>query len=125
MNKYEKARQYLQIALNSAAQSSDDYGVNQSGYYEIGTAIEALEKQIPKKPVIKYHKEDVIPVKYGRLMEFHCPNCNKFIVAMYETDHKRGGGIHRDLKGCSTCLQAIDFGEYYHMNKLDDEIELE
>ena len=92
---------------------------------EMKVAFEALEKQIPKKPVIKYHKEDVTPVKYGRLMEFHCPNCNKFIVAMYETDHKRGGGIHRDLKGCNTCLQAVDFGEYYHMSKLDDEIELE
>ena len=125
MGEYEKAKNYLQIALNSAAQASDDYGVNQSGYYEIRTAIKALEKQIPKKPFIKYHKEDVTPVKYGRLMEFHCPNCDRLVAAMYETDHKRGGGVHRDLKGCHTCLQAIDFGEYYYMSNLDDEIELE
>lgn len=91
----------------------------------VGLACQALDKQIPKKPVIKYHKEDVTPVKYGRLMEFHCPNCDRLVAAMYETDHKRGGGIHRSLKGCCTCLQAIDFGEYYYMSNLDDEIELE
>lgn len=114
VDKYEKARQYFQIALNSTAQCSDDYGVNQSGYYEIGTAIEALEKQIPKKPHIKYHEKHVIPQNYGRLMQFHCPNCGRFIVAMYENDVEKGGGIHEDLKGCFTCLQAIDFTGYYY-----------
>ena len=88
-------------------------------------AVSALEKQIPKKPIFKYHKEDVTPVKYGRLIEFMCPNCGRFIVAMYETDVERGGGIHENLKGCSTCLQALDFTGYYHIDKLDEEIELE
>lgn len=87
------------------------------------TKIYALEKQIPKKPILKYHKEDVTPVQYGRLVEFMCPNCGRFIVAMYETDVERGGGIHEDLKGCSTCLQAIDFTGYYHIEKLDEEID--
>ena len=85
----------------------------------------AMEKQIPKKSIIKYHKEDLTPVKYGRLIELHCPNCGRFIVATYETDAERGGGIHTDLRGCSTCLQAIDFTGYYHIDKLDEEIELE
>ena len=88
-------------------------------------AKEALAKQIPKKPILKYHKEAVTPVKYGRLIEFLCPNCGRFIVATYETDVERGGGIHKDLKGCATCLQAIDFTGYYHIDKLDEEIELE
>ncbi len=96
---------------------------NRKLYAEL--AINALKKQMPKKPILKYHKEDVTPVKYGRLIEFLCPNCGRFIVATYETDTERGGGIHRDLKGCSTCLQAIDFTGYYHIGKLDDEIELE
>lgn len=91
----------------------------------VGLACQALDRQIPKKPIIKYHKEDLTPVKYGRLIEFHCPNCGRFIVATYETDAERGGGIHTDLRGCSTCLQAIDFTGYYHIDKLDEEIELE
>ena len=32
---------------------------------------------------------------------------------MYENDVERGGGISNRLKGCSTCLQSIDFSEYY------------
>ena len=84
-------------------------------------AISALEKQIPQKPIIKLGELHTTH-NYGRLMSFHCPSCGKFIVAMYETDVERGGGIHKDLKGCSTCLQAIDFTEYYHIDKLDEEI---
>lgn len=85
-------------------------------------ACKAMEKQIPKKPVIKYG-EKPITHNYGRLMSFHCPNCGKFIVAMYETDVENGGGLHKDLKGCSTCLQAIDFVGYYKIDKLDDDID--
>ena len=66
MKEYEKARQYFQTALNSAAQSSGDYGVNQSGYYEIRTAIKALEKQIPKRPI-----------NTGR--EIVCPTCRTLV----------------------------------------------
>lgn len=88
----------------------------------LALAQKALEKQIPKKPIIKYgelHRTH----SYGRLMSFHCPSCGKFIVAIYETDVERGGGLHKDLKGCSTCLQAIDFMGYYHLDKSDEEID--
>ena len=88
----------------------------------IAFAKEAVKKQIPKKPVIKYG-EKPITHNHGRLMSFHCPNCGKFIVAMYETDVENGGGLHKDLKGCSTCLQAIDFVGYYKIDKLDDDID--
>ena len=87
-------------------------------------AVSALEKQISKKPIIKYG-DDTITHNLGRLMCFHCPNCGRYIVALYETDVEKGAGIHRDLKGCSTCLQAIDFTGYYQIGKLDEEIELE
>lgn len=116
---FEQTKEQFILALNSNAY------LNMCTCSDMKNAISALEKQIPKKPVIKYHKEDVTPVKYGRLMEFHCPNCDRLVAAMYETDHKRGGGIHRGLKGCCTCLQAIDFGEYYYMSNLDEKIELE
>lgn len=95
---------------------------NRKLYAEL--AINALEKQIPKKPIIKYG-DDTITHNLGRLMCFHCPNCGRYIVALYETDVENGAGIHNDLKGCSTCLQAIDFTGYYQIHKLDEEIELE
>ena len=95
---------------------------NRKLYTEL--AINALEKQIPRKAIIKYG-DDTIAHNLGRLMCFHCPNCGKYIVALYETDVENGAGIHRDLKGCSTCLQAIDFTGYYQIGKLDEEIELE
>lgn len=90
------------------------------------TAIGALEKQLPKKPIIKSEKEVPRTHNLGRLLRFHCPNCGRFIAGMYETDVERGGGISNRLKGCSTCLQAIDFSEYYsnaNKDKPNDEIQ--
>lgn len=88
-------------------------------YFE--TAIEALEKQLPKKPIIKSEKEVPHTHNLGRLLRFHCPNCGRFIVGMYEKDVERGGGISNSLKGCSTCLQAIDFSEYYSKRNVDSD----
>ena len=54
---------------------------------EIETAIEALEKQIPKKP--KAHIIDVDKLKIGNAnwckgtTAYHCPNCNNFISRTY------------------------------------------
>ena len=78
--------------------------------------VSALKKQIPIKPLIIFGRK-AYTHSLGRLMHFHCPNCQRFIVAMYESDVERGGGLHKDLKGCSTCLQAIDFTGYYHIDK--------
>lgn len=75
--------------------------------------LNALEKQIPKKPVIKFGEKPVTH-NYGRLMQFFCPGCGRHIIAMYETDVLRGGGISNDVKGCYSCLQRIDFSGYYH-----------
>lgn len=83
--------------------------------------IEALEKQLPKKPIIKSEKEVPHTHNLGRLLRFHCPNCGKFIVAIYESDTERGGGISNSLKGCSTCLQAIDFSDYYSKRNVDSD----
>ena len=88
MNEYEKAKQYLQIALNSAAQSSDDYGVNQSGYYEISTAIKALEKQIPQSV------KEFLPLNRAK-----CPACNGIM------------GAHASRKYCYYCGQALEWHE--------------
>lgn len=83
----------------------------------VNTVVEALEKQIPKKPIIKSEKEKPITHRLGRLLCFHCPTCGRFLLGLYETDVERGGGITQHLKGCSNCLQAIDFIGYYCQEK--------
>lgn len=80
----------------------DDKGCEESRrccieYFE--TAIEALEKQLPKKP-IEY--ED----KY-----YACPDCGNVLMCKWEKyptileDRKNG------LPCCLSCLQAIDWSE--------------
>lgn len=104
MTKYEKAMNYLQIALNSAAQSSDDYGVSQSGYYEIGTAIEALKKQIPKKPDAKITNRGIdITGEYDIDSDYLCPTC-KCVVGDCDTEDYW-------YNYCPNCGQAIDRGD--------------
>lgn len=83
----------------------------------------AIEKQIPQKPIIETTKEVPTTHRLGRLLYFYCPRCGRFIVGIYETDPKRGGGIHPRLNGCSSCLQAIDFSEW--KKKEEDDLVLE
>jgi len=92
MNKYEKAIQFLQDALDTAAQWENDYRVNQIGISEINTAMEALEKQIPKKPIKT--KENI---RYS--MCYICPNCQK---------NFSGTGI---ASYCYHCGQALDWSD--------------
>lgn len=87
------------------------------------TAIEALKKQLPRKPIIKSEKEVPHTHNLGRLLRFHCPNCGRLIISIYKSDVERGGGISNRVKGCSTCLQAIDFLEYYPKDKLNEELQ--
>lgn len=92
------------------------YGIGGTAWQFIRSCI---EKQIPKKPVIKFGKKPVTH-NYGRLMQFFCPRCGRHIIAMYETDVLRGGGISNDVKGCCSCLQRIDFSGYYHKGGEED-----
>lgn len=87
----------------------------------LGTAKDAIKKQVPIKPKLVFG-EKTNTHRYGRLISFHCPSCGRFILALYETDVERGGGISNDLRGCSKCLQAIDFTGYYHKSKENQEV---
>ena len=92
---------------------SDDKDYDIVSYQEAkALALDAISKQIPKEPKIKTTKEVPVTHNLGRLLYFYCPNCGKFIVGVYESDRKRGGGISRELNGCSNCLQAIDFSKW-------------
>lgn len=63
------------------------------GGKSLDIAISALEKQIPKKPIL----DTIFPsgVKWWR-----CPVCNKIIV---------GCIANRPQKYCANCGQALDF----------------
>lgn len=99
-------------------------GIGRSGLEdETNLIMSAIRKQIPVQPRIEYGPE-VHTHRLGRFLQFYCPSCNRYIVAIYETDPKKGGGISTKLRGCSTCLQAIDFGKWYHRDE-DDEIKFE
>ena len=101
-------------------------------YLSIGTVEElkeAKEKQVAKKPIVKATTKEIPKThNLGRLLVLHCPVCGKKIIAMYESDLERGGGLVRDAKGCSRCLQAIDFEGYYcklKVDNLDEDIDWE
>ena len=67
----------------------------------INMSIEALEKQIPKKP------EKCI--KYGTLFELYCPTCDTKIG--YGFDFCGAIKKYNDMKNCIHCGQAIDWTE--------------
>ena len=58
--------------------------------YAIDLALEALEKQIPKKPIKKFAFSDDIGAGL-------CPFCNE--------------GVNEEMNFCSYCGQAIDWEE--------------
>lgn len=82
MDKYEKAKAYLQIALNSAAQSSDDYGVNQSGFYEVRTALEAVDKQIGESLIMETADD-------REFEDYMCPNCKTTLEQVHKNSKKK------------------------------------
>lgn len=101
-------------------------GKDGKAFEDLEMAIEALKKQIPKKPIIKpTTKKKPITHNLGRLLEVCCPVCGKSIFAIYESDLERGCGLVEDVKGCSRCLQAINLTEYYakrNQDKMDEDI---
>ncbi len=96
MKKYEKAKKYFQKVLDSAVKSGKSYELNQAGYSEISTAIEALEKQIPKKVIFGHDEQDAIC----------CPNCETEIAMM---DEYRYESVF--YKHCPNCGQKLDWSD--------------
>ena len=87
---YEKARKFLEIAQQSLAQS---HKAGSPLAMEINRlAIEALEKQIPKKPVTEKDKV-IFGIVCGR-----CPECDSDV---YSTTNLY----------CHKCGQAIDWSD--------------
>ena len=94
--KYEEALQFFQNALNSAAKCDNDYGVNQVGISEIKTAIEAIEKQIPKAAVFNIFKSN----GWGNV-ECKCPICDSVLA----------GENWVEKHYCDKCGQKLDWSD--------------
>lgn len=77
-----------------------DYKDDATEYRKVlETAIEALEKQIPKKPI------DYEDKYYG------CPNCNGVIMFKWEKYPTRINDRKNGLPYCLCCGQAIDWSD--------------
>lgn len=76
-------------ALNAVCGQKDLYDVEFES--ALALAIDALEKQTPKKPIEKFQ------VPYDSLECGLCHSCNE--------------GVNSDMDFCSVCGQAIDWGD--------------
>ena len=109
MNKYEMARQYFQN-IRILIAGSYNYGICQTGCFEVNVAIEALEKQIPKKVVLgKYYdeqdyvrcpqcKSEIAPMDDDCLL-YHCPGCGEKDAILQGDNY------------CFNCGQALDWSD--------------
>lgn len=118
MNKYERAKQYFQGVLDSAAKCSNDYELNQPGYFEINTAIEALDRQIEIEKVKFTHicksDKDLYPTTFS-------------IYARVVEDYGQSVTIERFQKFGALPLSSItiskdDFNRYYKPIKQGDKL---
>ena len=91
MNKFKKAAEHF-----SSYSGNDCYSEKMQNYCEL--AVEALEKQIPKKPT------KTLDVRYGNGYEYNdwiCPTCGNFLCFEPSPDVR----IHH----CK-CGQKLDWG---------------
>lgn len=96
MNKYEKAlnviSQNLQLVIHDDDGLNPEYSKEQ--VYALTIAVEALEKQIPKKVILGYDEQDSIC----------CPNCKGELMSMDWYDHWK-------CNYCEVCGQALDWSD--------------
>ena len=90
IEKLKNMRLFMQITDKNSENkfAEDDYKVNE-------IAIQALEKQIPKKPIIQKTDEKSL---------YKCPCCTKIFFEAYENTQR--GYIP---KFCEMCGQSINF----------------
>ena len=115
----KKLRQHFEY-LKHAWKPHPDYETMNA----IGYAIQALEKQIPKKPILK-HDVSVMHINRGnqphewkRLESdnWHCPECDSFVgerVYVHSKVHDQ-----RKKKYCDNCGQKLDWESDEDENKI-------
>lgn len=93
-NDIERAIEYLKDRKHSQI---TDWKVKS---YDL--AIQALEKQMPKKPFSRPYCEE----EFDSGTDYICPNCKEMIVGSYTSDFKEW--VYR-VDYCSNCGQKIDW----------------
>ena len=95
----EEAIKTIQVAI---AEVEWEYPLDYSVAFE--TAIEALEKQIPKKPryVDTRFRHHGRKISDGSSLEkcYECPNCNSHIFRVFDSE-----------KCCNYCGQTLDWSD--------------
>lgn len=94
IDKLKNLRLFMQIEdeKNECKFAEDDYKA-------IDMAIQALEKQIPKKPI-----------RHTAWENFKCPACGSAEILEYDTEYRE---YDKDCKFeyCSDCGQHLDWGD--------------
>lgn len=95
----EEAIKTIQVAI---AEVEWEYPLDYSAAFE--TAIEALEKQVPKKPqyVDTRFRHHGRKISDGSSLDkcYNCPNCNSHIFHVFDSE-----------KYCKCCGQALDWSD--------------
>lgn len=109
----EEAIKTIQVAV---AEVEWNYPLDYAIAFE--TAINALEKQIPKKPLYSLHEYGQRYICYKKQEFYKCPTCNNVI---YIQNHiggrdEKGYVTHRYPQGsktkcCNDCGQALDWSD--------------
>lgn len=88
------------IAKENLKEWFDNDGIGEIDAVDFILALNALDKQIPKKPI-----EDT--ANLTDFKTFHCPTCNKKIVSRLDGEWIAG----RPQKYCDDCGQALDWSD--------------
>lgn len=100
IEKLKNMRLYMQIEdkNNDCKFTEDDYKANEM-------AIQALEKQIPKKP------NKTIDSSWGTKKEVHvCPVCDYYLTEVHFIEPQKIKS-NKKITYCETCGQAIDWSD--------------
>ena len=100
IEKLKNMRLYMQIEdkNNDCKFTEDDYKANKM-------AIQALEKQIPKKP------NKTIDSSWGTQKEAHtCPVCDYYLTEVHFIEPQKIES-NKKITYCETCGQAIDWSD--------------
>ena len=100
IEKLKNMRLYMQIEdeNNDCKFTEDDYKANEM-------AIQALEKQIPKKP------NKTIDSSWGIQKEAHtCPVCDYYLTEVHFIEPQKIES-NKKITYCETCGQAIDWSD--------------
>lgn len=89
-------------ALNAVCSQKDFYDAEFES--ALALAIEALEKQTPKKPKVETFSYIYLDDYFGR--QYFCPNCNRLLI----NEDMHGFFSGRKRQYCDVCGQPIDWG---------------